>query len=117
MMNKTLIATLVTTLGLAAPVFAQEAAAQAIGAGVGLIIVLSIAIVIGGVVGWLASLLVKGSGSGFWGDVMIGIGGSLLASILLRVTGAQVSNGIVGLVAMFLGAVLLLLIVKFIRKT
>ena len=115
-MNKTLVATLFT-LGLAVPAAAQEAAAQAIGAGVGLVIGLLLAIVIGAIVGWLASRVVKGSGSGFWGDVMIGIGGSLLASILLRITGAQISNGIVGLVAMFLGAVLLLLIVKFIRKT
>ena len=40
-------------------------------------------IVVGAVVGWLAGLIVKGSGYGFWGDVLIGIGGSILGWVHL----------------------------------
>lgn len=55
----------------ASPAFAQdasaEAAAEAVGSGIGLLIGLVIMIIVGAVVGWLASLIVKGGGMGFWG--------------------------------------------------
>lgn len=103
-------------LALAAPAYAQQEADEAVGAGIGLVIALVLPIVIGAVVGWLASLVVKGSGSGFWGDVLIGIGGSIVASIILRATGITIGGAFGSLIAMFLGAVLLLWIVKLIRK-
>ena len=61
----------------AGPALAQEGAAEAVGTGLGLVIGLLIMIVVGAVVGWLAGLIVKGSGLGFWGDVVVGIGGSI----------------------------------------
>ncbi len=72
-----------TILGSVTPALAQEETAEAIGAGVGLVIGLLIAIVIGAIVGWLAGLIVKGGGSGFWSNVLVGIGGSILANVLL----------------------------------
>lgn len=101
---------------MATPALAQQDAANAIGAGVGLVIGLLIAIVIGAVVGWLASLIVKGSGSGFWSDVLIGIGGSLIASVLLPAIGLNLGSWVGSFFAALIGAVILLLIVKLVRR-
>lgn len=102
---------------VATPASAQDETAQAIGTGVGLLIGLLIAIVVGAVVGWLASLIVKGSGSGFWGDVLFGIGGSILASYLFPAVGISLGSGLVGSFVMALiGAVLLILVFRLIRK-
>ena len=111
------VSIIASTVFFAAPALAQEETAEAIGAGVGLLIGLLIAVVIGAVVGWLAGLIVKGSGSGFWGNVAAGIGGSLLASVALPMLGVNTSGSLLGgLVAALIGAVALILIVRLIRK-
>lgn len=118
-MKKSTLAKLAYILPAAAyvtPAFAQQEAANAIGAGVGLAIGLTMAIVIGAVVGWLASLIVKGSGSGFWGDVLIGIGGSILASVVLPLIGISLGGVVGSFLAALIGAVILLLIVRAIRS-
>jgi uncharacterized membrane protein YeaQ/YmgE (transglycosylase-associated protein family) len=43
---------------------------------------LIVAIVIGAIAGWLAGLLVQGTGFGLVGDIVIGILGALIASVL-----------------------------------
>lgn len=73
-------------------------------------------IIVGGVAGWLASLVVKGGGSGILADVIVGvvgaiIGGALLSFILpgsFSFTGFNLGS----LVIAFVGAVILLLIIK-----
>ena len=101
----------------ASPVFAQEQTAEAIGAGMGLVIGLGIAIVVGAIVGWLASLIVKGSGSGLLRDVLIGIGGSILASFLFPAIGLNFGgNTLAAILSPLFGAVILLLIIKLIRR-
>ena len=101
----------------AKPVFAQEQAAEAIGAGVGLVIGLTIAIVVGAIVGWLASLIVKGSGSGLFTDILIGIGGSVLASFLFPALGLSFGgNTVAAILSPLIGAIILLLVVKLIRR-
>ncbi|WP_433990144.1 hypothetical protein SuNHUV7_14550 (plasmid) [Pseudoseohaeicola sp. NH-UV-7] len=77
----------------AGPALAQEGAAEAVGTGLGLVIGLLIMIVVGAVVGWLAGLIVKGSGLGFWGDVVVGIGGSILAGFLFPMLGITIGTG------------------------
>ena len=78
---------------------------------------LLIAVVIGAIVGWVASLVVKGAGSGLGGDILIGIGGSLIASYLFPAIGLNIGSGIVGaLVAATLGAVILLIVIKLLRR-
>ncbi len=99
------------------PAFAQQGPSHAVGAGIGLVVALLIALVVGAIVGWVASVVVKGSGSGFWADVLIGIGGSIFASLLLGFMDIRVGGPIGSLLAMFCGAVLLLLIVKAVRRT
>lgn len=101
----------------ATPAFAQDETSEAVGSAVGGIIGLLIVIVVGAVVGWLASLIVKGSGSGFWGDVLFGIGGSLLAGYVLPLLGISLGGVVGSLIAAVIGAVILILIVRLIRKS
>lgn len=101
---------------LAAPVLAQDDAAQAVGAAVGGIIGILIVVVIGAVVGWLASLIVKGSGSGPLVDVLLGIGGSFLAGYLLPMLGIGVSSMVGNFIAALVGAIVLILIFRLIRR-
>ena len=100
----------------ATPALAQ-ASPEALGAGIGVVAGFLIAIVVGAVIGWLASLIVKGSGSGLLVDVLVGIGGSIIASYLFPAIGIPSDTGIVGaFLAALIGAVLLLLIIKLIRR-
>ncbi|OSQ42902.1 hypothetical protein MGEO_20195 [Marivita geojedonensis] len=83
----------------------------------GLVIGLSIAIVVGAIVGWLASLIVKGSGSGLLTDILIGIGGSIVASFLFPALGLTFGgNTIAAILSPLVGAVILLLIIKLLRR-
>ncbi|AXI44478.1 GlsB/YeaQ/YmgE family stress response membrane protein [Sulfitobacter sp. SK011] len=101
----------------ATPTVAQDNAARAVGAGVGLLIGLAIMILVGAVVGWLAGLIVKGSGYGFWGDVLIGIGGSILAGFIFPLVGFEVGTSILAsIIPAVIGAAILLLIIRTIRR-
>ncbi|WP_135506432.1 GlsB/YeaQ/YmgE family stress response membrane protein [Roseovarius aestuariivivens] len=101
---------------LAGPALAQDQAAEIVGGAVGGLIGLILVIIVGAVVGWLASLIVKGGGSGFWGDVLIGIGGSILAGYVLPAVGISLGGTVGSFLAALIGAVLLILIVRLIRK-
>lgn len=106
-----------TSLVLSTPAFAQSTP-ETVGAGMGVVAGLLIAIVVGAVVGWVASLIVKGAGSGFLTDVLVGIGGSIIASYLFPAIGVPIGGGFAGaFIAALIGAVLLLVIIKLIRKT
>lgn len=97
------------------PAIAQDESAEAIGTAVGGVIGILLVIVIGAVIGWLAGLIVKGHGSGLLGNVAAGVGGSILASYGLSAAG--LTFGTVGsFVAAIVGAVVLILIVRLIRK-
>ena len=54
--------------------------ANAVGAGMGFLIALLFICVFGAIVGWIAGLIVKGSGYGLLGDIVIGIVGANIAS-------------------------------------
>ena len=101
---------------LASPAFAQDATAEAVGTAVGGVIGIVLLIVIGAIVGWLASLIVKGSGSGFLADVLFGIGGALLAGYVLPVLGITIGGTIGSFFAALIGAVVLILVFRAIRK-
>lgn len=73
-------------------------------------------IVVGGIAGWLASLVVEGTGLGIIGDVLVGVvgaipGGVILSALLPGQVGFTGFNLTSFLVA-FLGAVVLLLVVR-----
>jgi len=71
-------------------------------------------IIIGGLAGWLASRLVRGSGLGLVGDILVGIVGGVVGGFII---GALGGTGITGFnvwsfVVALLGAILLLLVVR-----
>ncbi len=54
---------------------------------------LLVTVVIGGVAGWLAGLIMRGSGYGLVGDIVVGLLGALLGSVLLRYVDIPVRLG------------------------
>ena len=72
-------------------------------------------IVVGLIAGWLAGMVVKGGGFGLIGDIVVGILGALIGGFLASVVfGADLVNGInfVSIVVAFIGAVLLVAILR-----
>jgi uncharacterized membrane protein YeaQ/YmgE (transglycosylase-associated protein family) len=80
---------------------------------------LAIALIVGGIAGWLAGLLVQGTGFGLIGDIVIGILGALIAGWLFPALGISltIGGGIIGMIILaFIGAVILLVIVRVIKQ-
>lgn len=71
---------------------------------------------VGLIAGWLAGKIVCGTGFGLIGDILIGIGGALLASYLFPKLGIRLGSGLVSnIIYSAIGAVILLLIVRLLR--
>ena len=71
---------------------------------------------VGLVAGWLAGKIVRGTGFGIIGDILVGIAGALLASLLFPKLGIRIGTGLVSeIVYSTIGAVILLLIVRLVR--
>ena len=84
-----------------------------------LLTTLIVALVVGGVAGWLAGLLVQGTGFGLVGDIVVGILGALIATWLFPQLGIALTlgGGVIGAIILaFIGAVILLAIVKVIKQ-
>jgi uncharacterized membrane protein YeaQ/YmgE (transglycosylase-associated protein family) len=73
-------------------------------------------IIVGGIAGWLAGLVVQGTGLGIIGDIIVGVVGALiggfLLSLLLPGTFGFSGFSIGSLIVAFIGAVVLLFILK-----
>jgi uncharacterized membrane protein YeaQ/YmgE (transglycosylase-associated protein family) len=68
------------------------------------------------VAGWLAGQLVRGSGFGLVGDLIVGILGALIGSWLLPQLGIHLGTGVIrAIVNATIGAILLLLVLRLIR--
>ena len=71
---------------------------------------------VGLVAGWLAGKIVRGTGFGIIGDILIGIAGALLASLLSPKLGIRLGTGLVSeIVYSTIGAIILLVIVRLLR--
>lgn len=71
---------------------------------------------VGIVAGWLAGKIVRGAGFGLIGDLLVGIAGALVATLLFPRLGIHLGSGIVSeIIYSALGAIILLLIVRLIR--
>ncbi len=71
---------------------------------------------VGLVAGWLAGKIVRGTGFGIIGDVVVGIAGAFIASWIFPKLGFHLSSGLVGeIIYSAIGAVILLLIVRLVR--
>jgi uncharacterized membrane protein YeaQ/YmgE (transglycosylase-associated protein family) len=73
-------------------------------------------LVVGIVAGWLAGKIVRGTGFGLIGDLVVGIAGALVATLLFPRLGIHLGSGIISeIIYSALGAIILLLIVRLIR--
>ena len=76
-------------------------------------------IVVGAIAGWLAGKVMKGSGFGLVGDIVIGCVGALvggwLASTLFHAPGAISGFNVPTIVVAFLGAMVVLFVVRMLR--
>lgn len=77
---------------------------------------LLIIIVIGLVAGWLAGVIVRGTGLGVVGDIVVGIAGAFIGDWLLPRLNVHLGAGVVAAIAnATIGAVVLLLIIRLLR--
>jgi len=71
---------------------------------------------VGLVAGWLAGKIVRGTGFGIVGDILVGIAGALIASFLFPKLGIHLGSGLVSeIIYSAIGAVLLLVVVRLFR--
>jgi uncharacterized membrane protein YeaQ/YmgE (transglycosylase-associated protein family) len=71
---------------------------------------------VGLVAGWLAGKIVRGTGFGIIGDIVVGVVGAFISSLLFPRLGFHIGTGIVSeIVYSLIGAIVLLLIVRLIR--
>jgi len=78
---------------------------------------LVIVLIIGAIAGWLAGVVMKGRGFGLLGDIVIGIVGAFLGSFLLGLLGIAFYGLFGVLLTAFIGAVVLLLVARLIKKS
>jgi uncharacterized membrane protein YeaQ/YmgE (transglycosylase-associated protein family) len=77
---------------------------------------LLIILFVGLVAGWLAGQIVRGTGFGIIGDLIVGILGAFIGSWLLPQIGIHLGTGVISaIVNATIGAILLLLVVRFLR--
>ncbi len=75
-------------------------------------------VLIGATAGWLAGLILKGKGMGFIINALVGIIGAFVGNYLFTLIGFSVGSGLIGaIITSTAGAVVLLAIVGFLRKS
>jgi uncharacterized membrane protein YeaQ/YmgE (transglycosylase-associated protein family) len=71
---------------------------------------------VGIVAGWLAGKVVRGTGFGLIGDLVVGVAGAFVATWLFPWFGIQLGTGMVSeIIYSALGAIILLVIVRLVR--
>jgi uncharacterized membrane protein YeaQ/YmgE (transglycosylase-associated protein family) len=76
-------------------------------------------LIVGAIAGWLAGMVVKGGGFGLIGDIIVGIVGAVIAGWLLPMIGLGTLLGggfVAEVVDAFIGAVILLIIIRLIKR-
>ena len=70
---------------------------------------LIVMIIVGAIAGWLAGVIMKGSGYGLIGDIVIGILGGVVGGWILRALGLSLGGGFLGaIIVALIGAVVLI---------
>lgn len=78
---------------------------------------LLIFLIIGAIAGWLAGIVVKGYGFGLIGNIVVGIVGAFIAGFLFPALGFNLGAGWIGaIISATIGAVILLLLLRLIRR-
>ena len=71
---------------------------------------------VGLIAGWLAGQIVRGTGFGIIGDILVSIVGALIASLLFPRLGLHLGTGLVSeIIYSAIGAIILLLVVRLLR--
>jgi uncharacterized membrane protein YeaQ/YmgE (transglycosylase-associated protein family) len=75
-------------------------------------------LIVGLIAGWLAGMLMRGSGFGLLGNIIIGIIGAIIGGYVFRFFGVSTGDGfsIGSLITAFVGAVILLFIIGLFRR-
>ena len=74
-------------------------------------------IIVGLIAGWATGKIMKGSGYGTLMDIVIGIAGALVGGFIMRSLGFAGGGGMIYTIAVaILGAVLLTVVVRFLKK-
>ncbi len=72
---------------------------------------------VGLIAGWLAGKIVRGTGFGIIGDILVGIAGALIASLLFPKLGIRLGTGLLSeIIYSTIGAIILLVIVGLVRR-
>jgi uncharacterized membrane protein YeaQ/YmgE (transglycosylase-associated protein family) len=77
---------------------------------------LLVILLVGLIAGWLAGLIVRGTGYGLVTDICLGIVGALIGSWLFPQLGLHFAGMVGAIISATLGAVLLLLILRLVRR-
>ena len=74
-------------------------------------------LIVGAVAGWLAGQIVKGSGFGLIGDIIVGIVGAFVGGWLCATLGISIGGGLISTIATAtVGAIALLLVLRVVRR-
>lgn len=77
-----------------------------------------VAVVVGLLAGWLADVAMKGGGYGLSGDLLLGVGGSLVGGLIFRTLGFAPNGGWMAMVGVaFVGALLLIYAQRMLWRT
>jgi len=77
---------------------------------------LLIILAIGAVAGWLAGIIMSGSGYGLLGDIVIGIIGAFIGGFLFGLLGFAAVGLIGQIISATVGAVVLIFILRLVKK-
>lgn len=73
-------------------------------------------IIIGGISGWLAGQLLKGEGFGILWNIILGVVGGIIGRFLFGLLGFYSHSLIADIISATVGAVILILVVKRLRR-
>jgi uncharacterized membrane protein YeaQ/YmgE (transglycosylase-associated protein family) len=74
-------------------------------------------LLVGLVAGWATGKIMKGSGYGMMGDILLGIVGSFIGHFVMRMLGFDSSGGLIAnILVAILGAVVLVAAVRALKK-
>jgi uncharacterized membrane protein YeaQ/YmgE (transglycosylase-associated protein family) len=73
-------------------------------------------LLIGLIAGWLAGQVMKGGGFGIIGDMIVGVIGAFIGGWLFGLMGISAGGLIGSLITAFVGAVILILLLRLIRR-
>jgi uncharacterized membrane protein YeaQ/YmgE (transglycosylase-associated protein family) len=72
---------------------------------------------VGLVAGWLAGQIVRGTGFGIIGDILVGVVGAFIATLLFPRLGFHLGSSLVSeIIYSAIGAIILLLVVRLLRN-